>query len=46
MEKHIIISAVNIGIGYGKTKHRDETALYKGLSFNLYQGELVCLIGG
>ncbi|MBB4035185.1 iron complex transport system ATP-binding protein [Dysgonomonas hofstadii] len=45
MEKHIIISAVNIGIGYGKTKHRDETALYKGLSFNLYQGELVCLIG-
>lgn len=45
MSKQAIISAKNISIGYNKTKHRGETALYNDLSFNLYQGELVCLLG-
>lgn len=45
MTKQAIISAENIGIGYTKTKHRSETALYEDLSFKLYSGELVCLIG-
>jgi iron complex transport system ATP-binding protein len=45
MNRKAIISARNISIGYAKTKHRDKTALYEDLSFDLYQGELVCLIG-
>lgn len=45
MLKETIISAKNIGIGYAKTKHSDVTALYNDLSFDLYQGELVCLLG-
>jgi len=45
MEKNFIISAENIGIGYSKTKHRGETVLYSNLSFDLYKGELVCLLG-
>ncbi|MFV0418913.1 MAG: ABC transporter ATP-binding protein [Dysgonomonas sp.] len=44
-DRQVIISAKNISIGYTKTKHRGEAALYNDLSFNLYQGELVCLIG-
>ena len=45
MNRKAIISAQNISIGYAKTKRRDKTALYEDLSFDLYQGELVCLIG-
>lgn len=45
MNKQTIISAENIGIGYTKTKHRGEAALFNNLSFDLFQGELVCLIG-
>lgn len=45
MPKEIVISAKNIEIGYPKTKQRHTTSLYKDLSFDLYRGELVCLIG-
>lgn len=45
MSKQTIISAENTGIGYAKTKHRGEAALFNNLSFDLFQGELVCLIG-
>ncbi|MDR1883982.1 MAG: ABC transporter ATP-binding protein [Prevotella sp.] len=45
MSKKTIISAENISIGYAKTKYRDKTALYKGLSFDLCKGELACLLG-
>lgn len=45
MEKEAIFSAKNISIGYLKTKHRAGTALYNDLSFDLYKGELVCLLG-
>jgi len=43
--KQAIISARYIDIGYGKNKHRDETSLFQDLSFDLYKGELVCLLG-
>jgi iron complex transport system ATP-binding protein len=45
MNRKAVISARNISIGYVKSKHRDKTALYEDLSFDLYQGELVYLIG-
>lgn len=45
MDKRVIISANNIGIGYPKTRNRKETGLYNDLSFNLFTGELVCLLG-
>lgn len=45
MKGKTIISANNIGIGYAKTKHSAKTALYNNISFNLYKGELVCLLG-
>lgn len=45
MNKKIIISANEISIGYPKTKRKDKTCLYGNLSFNLYSGELVCLLG-
>ncbi|MBK5722778.1 ABC transporter ATP-binding protein [Dysgonomonas sp. Marseille-P4677] len=45
MRGETIISAKNIGIGYAKTKHSEKTSLYNDLSFNLYKGELVCLLG-
>ncbi|MBD8388601.1 ABC transporter ATP-binding protein [Dysgonomonas sp. BGC7] len=45
MSKEAIISAKNIGIGYNAGKHRDQNMLYKNLSFNLYAGEMVCLLG-
>lgn len=40
-----IIQAQNISIGYPKTKGSDKKVLYSNLSFNLYHGELVCLLG-
>lgn len=45
MVKEAIFSAKNISIGYHKTKHRAGAALYDDLSFELYKGELVCLLG-
>ena len=40
-----VIKAQNISIGYLKSKHRDKDTLYNNLSFELYKGELVCLLG-
>jgi iron complex transport system ATP-binding protein len=40
-----VIKAQNISIGYLKSKHRDKDILYNNLSFELYKGELVCLLG-
>lgn len=45
MEKQGYISANGISIGYPKTRNRKENPLYEDLSFSLYQGELVCLLG-
>lgn len=45
MEKKIVISAENVSIGYPKTRRKSETCLYNNISFNLYPGELVCLLG-
>ena len=45
MSRETIIYAKNISIGYAKTKHSAKTALYNNLSFDLYKGELVCLLG-
>lgn len=39
------ISAQKIGIGYTKTRHSGEACLHNDLSFDLFPGELVCLIG-
>jgi iron complex transport system ATP-binding protein len=39
----VVIKADNISIGYVKSKHKN--MLYENLSFDLYKGELVCLIG-
>lgn len=39
----VVIKAQNISIGYAKSKHNN--VLYENLSFDLYKGELVCLIG-
>lgn len=43
--KNEIITAKGLSIGYGKTKHRNAACLYQNLSFKLYEGELVCLLG-
>ena len=45
MEKEIIISGKNLNIGYPNSKQKKGEHLYKGLSFELLKGELVCLIG-
>lgn len=45
MSRETIIYANKISIGYAKTKHSAKTALYNNLSFELYKGELVCLLG-
>lgn len=45
MVKEAIFSAKNISIGYHRTKHRSGASLYDDLSFDLYKGELVCLLG-
>lgn len=45
MNKEVIIAAKNIKIGYPQTRNRGENCLYDNLSFNLYAGELVCLLG-
>lgn len=45
MKKDPIISAQNLSIGYPKSRNRNTSLLYKGISFNLYAGELTCLLG-
>lgn len=45
MKKEPIISAQNLSIGYPKSRSRNTSVLYKDMSFNLYAGELTCLLG-
>lgn len=45
MHLETIISANKISIGYTQKKDRRENRLYNNLSFDLYNGELVCLLG-
>lgn len=45
MNKEPIISAQNLSIGYPKSRNRNTSLLYKDMSFNLYAGELTCLLG-
>lgn len=45
MKQNKVISASNLSIGYGKTKHREGACLYTNLSFDLFGGEMVCLLG-
>lgn len=43
--KEIDLSAVNLSIGYANSTNRKGKVLYQNLNFNLYKGELACLIG-
>lgn len=45
MNKKPIISAQNLSIGYPKSRNRNTSVLYEGMSFKLYAGELTCLLG-
>lgn len=45
MNKEPIISAQKLSIGYPKSRNRNTSLLYKDMSFNLYAGELTCLLG-
>lgn len=45
MNKEPIISAQNLSIGYPKSRNRNASVLYEDMSFNLYAGELTCLLG-
>ncbi|PXV64076.1 iron complex transport system ATP-binding protein [Dysgonomonas alginatilytica] len=45
MNKEPIISAQNLSIGYPKSRNRNTSVLYEDMSFNLYAGELTCLLG-
>ncbi|WP_101689307.1 ABC transporter ATP-binding protein [Dysgonomonas massiliensis] len=45
MKRKSVISAENISIGYPRTKSNTENSLYDNLSFELFPGELVCLLG-
>lgn len=45
MQKKPVISAKDISIGYAKTRQRGKSCLHINLSFDLYEGELVCLLG-
>lgn len=45
MDRKIIISAQNISIGYQKSRNKSNNVLYKDISFELLEGDLVCLIG-
>lgn len=43
--KRAVISAENLSIGYVKTTHGQKAGLYDGLSLQLFEGELTCLLG-
>lgn len=45
MKNNAVISASNLSIGYPKSRKQKETVLYEDLSFDLYRGELTCLLG-
>lgn len=45
MNKEPVISAQNLSIGYPKSRNRHTSVLYKDMSFDLYAGELTCLLG-
>lgn len=45
MTKQPVISVRNLEIGYPKSRKQRESSLYKDLTFNLYAGELTCLLG-
>lgn len=45
MNKEPIISAQDLSIGYPKSRNRHTSVLYKNMSFELYAGELTCLLG-
>lgn len=45
MIRDIAISAHNLSIGYPSAKKHNEDVLYSGLSFELFSGELTCLLG-
>ncbi len=40
-----VISARNLEIGYPKNRKQRESSLYENLDFDLYAGELTCLLG-
>ncbi|WP_185153863.1 ABC transporter ATP-binding protein [Dysgonomonas sp. 520] len=43
MEQEVLISSQNLSIGY--TQGKEKQVLYNNLSFDLFSGELTCLIG-
>lgn len=45
IDSEIILSAHDLAIGYSKSRRKGGMALYSNLSFNLYRGELTCLLG-
>lgn len=45
MQQLSIISAKGLNIGYPKTRGRSTSLLYENLSFELFSGELTCLLG-
>lgn len=45
MQQLSIISAKELSIGYPKTRGRSTSLLYEDLSFELFSGELTCLLG-
>lgn len=40
-----ILSASSLSIGFGKTRRMERNVLHSGLSFDLFAGELTCLLG-
>ncbi len=45
MKQKPVISAYNLTIGYPKNRKQEKTSLHENLSFDLYPGELTCLLG-
>lgn len=45
MKKLPVISAKKLEIGYPKNRKQKESSLYNNLNFNLFAGELTCLLG-
>ncbi len=45
MKQSSIISSRGLSIGYPKTRGRSTSVLYEDVSFDLYRGELTCLLG-
>lgn len=45
MKQSSVISSNGLSIGYPKTRGRSASVLYENVSFDLYMGELTCLLG-